>query len=134
MIMALDVKSFKVLQISCTWINARVDTCYHELSRPFKRPRAVASDQTSIKCEISLHFKLALNTLWSLSVSTDKNINDWGQQIVGVYIENSLVTRIDTNFFPWPCLQAFTVIWICYNFFSILPEDGTDYEFRKVAS
>ena len=49
-----------------------------------------------------LHFQLKLNTLETLSVLTDKNLKGEEQQTFGLYLENYLLTYIDTTFI-FPC-------------------------------
>jgi hypothetical protein len=49
--------------------------------------------------EVSAYFQLEMNEFWFISDLTYKNLKDWGQHIVGLYLKNCLWTYINMVLF-----------------------------------
>jgi hypothetical protein len=65
-----------------------MDASDHGLLHLFKGLGLVVNDLTQIKnlLVVCLLFQLELNTQGSSDVSTIKDLRDWGQQVVGLYL------------------------------------------------
>jgi len=81
-----------------TWNNACLDTA--QTAALFQSPWEVANGLTGIKSTLvkSLFIFNCSLLLELFSIPTDKNLKDWGQHILGLYLKNHLWTYTDNNF------------------------------------
>ena len=89
-----SLNSQQVLKMSSTLINARMDTSYHGMSRPFNGPGAVANGLTRIRCasvKCLFIFRLHLNIPEVLSAP---KIKMWTTDVTSRFWEATVATSV----------------------------------------
>jgi len=96
------IVELQILKTSSTWISARMDTSDHWLSHHFRGSGAVAKGLPDIKMRwwIVPPFSLGAEYTTLFKFPTDKNLKDWYQEVVRMYVENRLQTYTDVKFCP----------------------------------